>query len=334
MYNLRARYYNPASGVFNQLDSFAGNAFDPQSLHKYAYTHCDPLNQIDPSGNTSIGEVLVVIGVILNIASLGYHLGAARNAAANGDTQEYVKNEAWAMVDFALLLVPGSGLIGPSAQAATAGVKGGYYAAKTAVNAEELLRKGVQASAVWGYVSFATIASAGGDDGVGSGGGEGANGGSGNEPGHWEPEDQSNWSAEAQAYQWQITGRSGQRYVVNGRKFDGWDPIRRVLLDASDALGERMMLLQRMRDESRVNPIDRGIENLLLDTRMHFELHADLFSEALTIFPSLRCRLSILRTQATDLLMILTQQIGGSIFRCFPAERALHIHLDSTSAGA
>lgn len=47
---LRARYYNATTGRFNQLDPFDGNSDDPQSLHKYAYAHCDPVNGIDPSG--------------------------------------------------------------------------------------------------------------------------------------------------------------------------------------------------------------------------------------------------------------------------------------------
>jgi RHS repeat-associated protein len=47
---LRQRYYDPATGRFNRLDPFFGNLNDPQSLHKYLYTHADPVNGIDPSG--------------------------------------------------------------------------------------------------------------------------------------------------------------------------------------------------------------------------------------------------------------------------------------------
>jgi RHS repeat-associated protein len=47
---LRARYYDPATGRFNRLDPFFGNLNDPQSLHKYLYTHADPVNEIDPNG--------------------------------------------------------------------------------------------------------------------------------------------------------------------------------------------------------------------------------------------------------------------------------------------
>ena len=47
---LRARFYNPSNGRFNRLDDFAGNNQDPQSFHKYAYVHGDPIEGIDPLG--------------------------------------------------------------------------------------------------------------------------------------------------------------------------------------------------------------------------------------------------------------------------------------------
>lgn len=50
MQYLRARYYLPGQGIFNRLDPFFGNTDDPQSLHKYTYTHNDPVNGID-AGN-------------------------------------------------------------------------------------------------------------------------------------------------------------------------------------------------------------------------------------------------------------------------------------------
>ena len=49
-YYLRARYYNPLNGLFNQMDDFSGNNADPQSLHKYLYAYNNPVNNIDPSG--------------------------------------------------------------------------------------------------------------------------------------------------------------------------------------------------------------------------------------------------------------------------------------------
>jgi RHS repeat-associated protein len=57
---LRQRYYNPATGRFNRLDLFFGNLNDPQSFHKYLYTHADPINGIDPNGlnAAAIGGVL------------------------------------------------------------------------------------------------------------------------------------------------------------------------------------------------------------------------------------------------------------------------------------
>ena len=49
-YYLRERWYDPLNGRFSSIDPFAGNHQDPQSFHKYLYTHCNPINAIDPSG--------------------------------------------------------------------------------------------------------------------------------------------------------------------------------------------------------------------------------------------------------------------------------------------
>jgi RHS repeat-associated protein len=70
---LRARYYDPATGRFNRLDPFFGNHVDPQSFHKYAYVHADPVNFIDPSGLMSIASTLSVSGIQSSISvGLGY----------------------------------------------------------------------------------------------------------------------------------------------------------------------------------------------------------------------------------------------------------------------
>jgi len=56
-YYLRARYYDPNSGRFLTQDTFAGYNTDPRSLHKYTYTHNDPVNGIDPTGHMSMAEL-------------------------------------------------------------------------------------------------------------------------------------------------------------------------------------------------------------------------------------------------------------------------------------
>jgi RHS repeat-associated protein len=70
MYNSRARYYNPANGRFNQRDSFASNSEDPQSLHKYAYCNGDPVNGIDPSGQFTLVELVVVIATVFVLTAM------------------------------------------------------------------------------------------------------------------------------------------------------------------------------------------------------------------------------------------------------------------------
>jgi RHS repeat-associated protein len=75
---LRARYYDPATGRFNRLDPFFGNTSDPQSFHKYLYTHAEPINGIDPTGTTMMSATLGIMGSIgsfvSNIATIGTFL--------------------------------------------------------------------------------------------------------------------------------------------------------------------------------------------------------------------------------------------------------------------
>ena len=49
-YYLRARYMNPSIGRFLTMDTYEGNVFDPESLHKYTYCNNDPVNFVDYLG--------------------------------------------------------------------------------------------------------------------------------------------------------------------------------------------------------------------------------------------------------------------------------------------
>jgi RHS repeat-associated protein len=51
---LRARYYHPALGRFLTPDSIIPDVTNGQSLNAYAYVYNDPINLVDPSGNTGI----------------------------------------------------------------------------------------------------------------------------------------------------------------------------------------------------------------------------------------------------------------------------------------
>ena len=70
---LRARYLNPNTGRFLTRDSFAGNVFDPPSLHRYTYCANDPVNHVDPSGReftvstTLTALTLALVLVVLDI---------------------------------------------------------------------------------------------------------------------------------------------------------------------------------------------------------------------------------------------------------------------------
>ncbi len=87
-YYLRARWYSPVTGRFNRMDPFAGNNQDPQSLHKYLYAHCNPINGMDPSGQMfggfSFGGLLMSMTIGAVIGGLISGLFNVRNQIVSG----------------------------------------------------------------------------------------------------------------------------------------------------------------------------------------------------------------------------------------------------------
>ena len=81
-YYLRARYYNQNIGRMTQFDTYEGSQLDALSLHKYIYTHADPVNNIDPSGNITRASIT---------ASLRIN-GVLRTASTNSVGRSLVNN--------------------------------------------------------------------------------------------------------------------------------------------------------------------------------------------------------------------------------------------------
>jgi RHS repeat-associated protein len=71
LYYNRARYLDVNRGRFWSQDSFEGINEEPGSLHKYSYTHSDPVNNVDPSGKSKTGVVLIA-GLVL-VAIVTYY---------------------------------------------------------------------------------------------------------------------------------------------------------------------------------------------------------------------------------------------------------------------
>jgi RHS repeat-associated protein len=55
LYDYGARWYHPDLGHFLTPDGLVPDAYDSQSLNRYAYVRNNPINKIDPTGNTPIG---------------------------------------------------------------------------------------------------------------------------------------------------------------------------------------------------------------------------------------------------------------------------------------
>lgn len=83
LYYLRARYYDPARGVFLGQDPEAGSPFDPRTLHRYLYAGADPVQNVDPSGRSFLPEITIAnaikVGVLAGIAAGGFSYAYSQN---------------------------------------------------------------------------------------------------------------------------------------------------------------------------------------------------------------------------------------------------------------
>ncbi|HAM72540.1 MAG TPA: hypothetical protein DCM86_12935 [Verrucomicrobiales bacterium] len=80
--SLRARDYAPALGRFLTPDPFEGVDSDPRTLHRYVYCRSDPVNGRDPSGRSTLGDLLTGLSVRLYLGAQGG--GALATAAGAG----------------------------------------------------------------------------------------------------------------------------------------------------------------------------------------------------------------------------------------------------------
>lgn len=102
LYYLRARYVNPGTGRFHNMDTYEGNASDPMTLHKYLYTHHDPINGTDPSGRMSfmnLGQAVAVMGSLTTLANIGI---TALGFAAMSNHDDYDPDGAIVSVGFSM----------------------------------------------------------------------------------------------------------------------------------------------------------------------------------------------------------------------------------------
>ena len=61
---LRARYMDPETGRFLSMDSYGGNLANPVSQNRYLFANSNPVKFSDPSGHTTVGELLGSMAII------------------------------------------------------------------------------------------------------------------------------------------------------------------------------------------------------------------------------------------------------------------------------
>lgn len=86
---LRARYYNPELGQFTSRDSYEGDASTPLSRNPYVYATASPVDNIDPSGHFSLGEVLSVATIGVSTSFAFFSLINIGNEAVSGNNKQF-----------------------------------------------------------------------------------------------------------------------------------------------------------------------------------------------------------------------------------------------------
>jgi len=97
-YNLRARFYDPKTGRFATMDSFAGFSMDPPSLHKCLYAHADPVNHMDPSGYFTMKDAMAAISnLAVNVTRTVINVARVVAGRVNGQSiaQFSVRTRIW-----------------------------------------------------------------------------------------------------------------------------------------------------------------------------------------------------------------------------------------------
>ena len=61
----RSRYYNPSIGRFLKKDSYKSSLLDPLGLHRYVYVKNNPVNWVDPKGETTEAITMQLAAIIL-----------------------------------------------------------------------------------------------------------------------------------------------------------------------------------------------------------------------------------------------------------------------------
>ncbi len=93
-YFLRARHYAPDMGRFITTDPYKGDELEPITLNKYIYGNADPVNNIDPTGQSAfLVGALVTIAIIAALVTLVH---AVRQEA--GAREKYIYLE-WSGLD-------------------------------------------------------------------------------------------------------------------------------------------------------------------------------------------------------------------------------------------
>ena len=116
LYDLRARYYNPALGRFLSQDTYPVDFWNPMEFNRYTYTGNNPVNLIDPSGHEGTVDYSVLLRNALRsakaVAEIGFKAGAVYGTVASLFCTDNVGDAIGLIATSAVTGYLGGGLLG------------------------------------------------------------------------------------------------------------------------------------------------------------------------------------------------------------------------------
>jgi RHS repeat-associated protein len=132
LFQLRARYYDPALGRFLSRDRAEGQPESPASFHPYAYANGDPIDHSDPSGLETLSELTVAEALDASFDAL-YSLNRVRTVCSLTQRLDVAGNMA--LIAQLAITAAGSALVDDLAARAFTGGPAGKSSGKIAFTA-------------------------------------------------------------------------------------------------------------------------------------------------------------------------------------------------------
>jgi len=114
----RARWLDPSTGRFTQMDDWMGDPMRPLTLNKMLYGDADPANRMDPTGHFSMTEMMSTVNTAMTL----YNNAMTTISFIDPDLAERIDSETPSVMDFIFPVVIRAAASGFGSNASPSGI--------------------------------------------------------------------------------------------------------------------------------------------------------------------------------------------------------------------